>query len=110
MNVYLAPRTKEGKYSLILIAAMPILFYIGTSFTNSLYKSGPAGKTILEDISTRPVLALTMISGMAAGISAFAVGIISIIKQRERALLTYISTVIGFMLLLFLSGEIISPH
>jgi hypothetical protein len=89
---------------------MPILFFVGLSIKNLLYEAVPAGDTILEDILTRPALALTMLSGMAFGILSFITGIISIIRQKERALLVYIATMIGGLLILFLLGEISFPH
>lgn len=99
-----------GKWSVGLIIAMPLLFIIGTSFTNSLYKSVPAGGTILADIAARPALALTMLAGMVAGISAFITGFLAIIRQKEHALLVYLSTAIGALLVLFLAGELLFPH
>jgi hypothetical protein len=89
---------------------MLILFIIGASFTDSLYKLVPAGGTILADIAARPALALTMLAGMVAGIAAFITGLLAIIRQKESALLVYTSTVIGALLVLFLAGEIIFPH
>jgi len=86
------------------------LFFIGSFFRNLLYVSVPAGDTILEDIARRPALALTMLAGMASGISAFITGLIAVIKKRERGLLVYISTTMGFLLILFLLGEILFPH
>ena len=106
----ITPRTTLGKWSVGLIIAMPILFFIGSSFTDSLYESVPAGGTILADIAERPALALTMLAGMAAGISAFIVGLLAIVRKKERALLVYVSTLIGALLTLFLAGEIIFPH
>ncbi len=103
------PITSLGKWSVGLIIVMPLLFIIGTSLTNSLYKSVPAGGTILADIAVRPALALTMLSGMVAGISAFVTGLLAIIK-KENALLVYASGIIGALLLLFLAGEISFPH
>ena len=104
------PKTTLGKWSVGLIVAMPILFVIGSSFTNSLYKSVPAGKTILADIAARPALALTMLAGMGAGISAFIVGLLAIARQKENALLVYVATVIGALAVLFLAGEIVFSH
>ena len=104
------PKTTLGKWSVGLIAAMPIFFIIGTSFTNSLYKSVSAGDTILTDIVARPALALTMLAGMVAGISAFITGILAIIRQKEHAVLVYVSSSIGALLVLFLIGEILFPH
>lgn len=104
------PKSTLGKWSVGFIVVMPILFIIGTSFTNTLYKSIPAGGTILADITARPALALTMLAGMVAGISAFITGLLAIIRQKERALLVYVSSLIGALLVLFLAGEILFPH
>lgn len=106
----ISPKTTLGKWSVGLIVAMPILFVIGSSFTNTLYESVPAGGTILADIAARPALALTMLTGMVAGISAFIVGLLVIVRQKENALLVYVSTVIGALLVLFLTSEIVLPH
>ena len=110
MRLSFIPKTKLGRWSLGLAAAMPVLFFIGMSFTNFLYKSVPAGGTILKDIAVRPALALTMLSGMVSGISAFVTGLIAIIRQKERAILVYGATLIGALLIIFLLGEFISPH
>ena len=99
-----------GKWSIGLIIAMPILFFVGASFADSIYDSVAGGGTILEDIAARPALALTMLAGMAAGISAFVTGLLGIIRKQERALLVYASTIIGALLILFLAAEVISPH
>jgi hypothetical protein len=55
-------------------------------------------------------LALTMLAGMAAGISAFITGLLAIIRQKDNAILAYVSTIIGALLILFLAGEILFPH
>jgi hypothetical protein len=86
------------------------LFIIGASFTNSIYKSIPAGESIMADINERPALALTMLAGMVSGISAFVIGLLAIIRQKENSLLVYVSTIIGALLTLFLTGEIMFPH
>jgi hypothetical protein len=84
------PITPLGKASVGLIVAMLLLFVIGTSSTNWLYPSVPAG--------------------MAAGISACITGLLAIIRQKERALLVYVSTAIGALLAFFLAGEIMPPN
>jgi hypothetical protein len=104
------PITVLGKWSVGLIVTMPLLFIIGTSFTNSIYKSIPAGDTILSDISARPALALTMLAGMVAGISALITGLLAIIKLKDYTLMVYISSFFGALLVLFLTGEILFPH
>ena len=106
----ITPKTTLGKWSLGLIVAMPILFVIGSSLTDSLYRSVPAGGTIPADIAARPALALTMLAGMVAGILAFIVGLLAIVRQKENALLVYVSTVIGALFMLYLAGEMLYPH
>ena len=104
------PITMLGKWSVGLIVAMLILFIIGSSLTSSLYESVSSGDTILADIAARPALALSMLAGMAAGISAFITGLLAIIRKRDNALLVYVSSLIGAILILFLAGEILFPH
>ncbi len=104
------PRTTLGRWTVGLIAVMPILFFFGSSFSRSLYESVTAGRTILEDIASRPLLALTMLAGMATGISGFITGLLAIVKQKEKALLVYVSTAIGGLLTFFLVGLLAFPQ
>jgi len=103
------PQTKLGRLSVVLIIAMPIFFYIGASFVD-FYKSIPAGRTIAQDIVGRPGVALPMLAGFFSGITAFFVGIISIIKKKERSVFVFLSTVMGFFMLLWCLAEIVFPH
>ena len=77
----ITPKTSLGKGSVGLIVVMPILFVIGSSFARSLYESVPAGSTLLADIAGRPALALTMLAGVVAGISAFITGLLAITRR-----------------------------
>jgi len=104
------PKTNLGKWSVVLFLIMFVLFVIGFSLADSLYESVPAGGTILADIVSRPALAISMLVGFGAGISALVTGLISIIKHKERALLVYLSTLIGAGLTLFLIAEFLFPH
>jgi len=104
------PKTTLGKWSVWLIIAMFLLFFIGSSLTNSLYSSVPSGNTILDDSAGRPVLVLSMLAGMAVGVSALITGLLAIIRHKERSLLVYASSLIGAMLLVLLAGEFLFPH
>lgn len=106
----LMPKSKLGKLSVMFIIAMPMLFFIGSTLTDTLYEPVSSGRTIAEDIIKRPALALTMLAGMGAGVGAFILGFISILKKKERAFLVYISTLMGMLLTLFLMAEIVFPH
>ena len=106
----IVPQTSPGRWSLGLIVLMPVLIMLGGLFSNSLYRSVPAGGTLLADLAARPVLALSMLAGMAAGIAAFITGLLAFIRQKEHALLVYASTLIGALLLAFLAAEFLAPH
>ena len=104
------PKTNLGKWSVGLILGMFLLFFVGMSFTNSLYETVSAGGTIIKDIGQRPALALSMLAGFGAGIAALITGLIAIIKQKERVILVYLSTLVGAALTLFLIAEFLFPH
>ena len=104
------PGNRLGRWSVGLIAVMPFLFVIGLSFSSSLYESVPAGRTLLADIAARPFLTLSMLAGMVAGTAGFITGLLAIVKQKENALLVYVSTAIGGLLTLFLVGLLVFPQ
>ena len=104
------PKTGLGKCSVMLIIAMPIFFALGSSFANSLYRSVPSGNTILADIMARPALALTMLTGMAAGVAAFVTGSIAMFKQKDNTHLVCLATILSALFVMFLIGEIAFPH
>lgn len=104
------PGSKLGKWSIGLIIAMPIFFVLGMQFMNMFYESVPSGDTFLEDITNRPLLALSMLAGMASGASAFFTGLTAIVKKKDRGILVYISTILGALTILFLAMEILFPH
>ncbi len=104
------PKSISGKWSLGLIILMPVLFFIGTSFANAFYDSVTAGNTLWADVVNRPGVALPMMAGFGAGLTALITGLVALVKQKERAILVYASTLIGALLIVFLIAEFISPH
>ena len=109
MIIRLIPKTILGKWSVALIAAMPIFFCIGMAFV-SFYESIPAGKTIPLDIVVRPGVALPMLAGFVSGITAFLTGIIGIARGKDHSVLVFLSTAVGFFVLLWCLAEIRFPH
>jgi len=108
MRLSFIPKATLGKWSVGLIVVIPIFFYIGMSFV-SFYKSVPAGKTIPRDIIVRPGVALSMLAGFISGIVAFFVAIISITRKKDYAVFVFLSTVIGFLVLLWCLAQILFP-
>ena len=109
MRLNFIPETFLGKCSVALIIAMPIFFYIGMSFVD-FYEFVPAGKTIPHDVIVRPGVALPMLTGFVCGIAAFFTGIMGIIKKKDYSILVFLSSAMGFFMLLWCLAEVLFPH
>jgi hypothetical protein len=97
------PSTALGKWSVILI----VLSFIFSILLFSFIASGQRGG---DTFFSRPALAIPMLLAGISAACAFFAGITGIIRNRERAIFVYISTVIGFIILLWGLAEIIFPH
>lgn len=98
------PQTKLGK-----VAGILMLIFLGLMITAQIIVTLQAPRNDLT-VFDNLLLAINMLIAFLAAISAFIVGLISIIKQQERSVLVFIITFIGLMILLFLIGEVIVPH
>ena len=96
-------KTVLGKWSVKFITIFILflaMFYLIISFGQR------GGDTFFSNLwLTTPIL----IAG-ASGILAFITGIISIIKDRERSVIVFLSTALGLFVLIFILGEILVPH
>jgi len=97
------PKTKFGKYSILFI--LLFFFFLITFFL--FVRSGQrGGDTFFSNL-------YLAIPGLLAGVSAilsFIFGLVSLIKEKSRSLLVIISTIIGFLITLFILAEILFPH
>lgn len=102
------PKTQLGKWSVKLIALFFVLFVL-TQTIAALGRS--QGALDSQSINVYRILIPVFIipAGLAA-IAAFIVGLMSIIKLKERSWLVYLASVIGFLVLIFVLGEFIFPH
>ena len=103
-KVQFLPKTTTGKWSVGLIIAFFLLVTLG----NFIVKiQGPrADQTFLSN----PALSISMLSAGISGIASFFAGILSIIRNKERSILVFLSILIGFFILIFILGEILVPH
>ena len=99
----LKPKTTMGKWSTGLI----ITFFLFVAVCLILVASGQGGGDTLFSNLTLGIPGL--LAGVSA-VSAFLTGIIGIIRSRERSVLVFLATVIGFYILIAALGEIIFPH
>ena len=103
MKIRFIPITTLGKWSIWLIIAVIVLFII---FQLLVASGQRGGTTFFSNLA----LSIPMLIAGTSGILAFFTGIISIIKSKERSVLTFITTAIGFFILFFVSGELLFPH
>ncbi len=89
MNIQLWPKEKEGKYA-SCFALLFIVMMILKFFTYSIPFPTPA------------------IAGL--GVIGFVLGTISMIKNKDRSLLTLLSVILGLVVVLWIAAEILFPH
>lgn len=109
MCMKILPQTRWGTVAVGLIVLMVVLLVAGMNAVQ-LYDGVAAGKTILLDIEARPLVALTMLAGFAAGLTSLACSTVALLRHKDRALLVVVAFVIGLLLAVFLAAEIVSPH
>lgn len=97
------PKTRLGKWSVRLI----VIFFLSLATLQLLVTSGQRGGATFF---SNPVLALTGLGAGISGVLAFFTGIIGVIKSKERSPLVFLATTMGLVILIFMLGEILSPH
>lgn len=93
MKIQLWSKSTTGKWA----AALTLLFIISMSV-----KLSTLAMLIRRSLPT-PFLAII-------GVIGFLLGIISIVKNKDRAILTLLSIPIGLLIILWTAAEIIFPH
>ncbi|MBI4407379.1 MAG: hypothetical protein HY565_02660 [Candidatus Kerfeldbacteria bacterium] len=102
------PVSTFGKWSLYFILAMVILIIVGTLSVN-LYEVDP-GTGLMGDLINRPLVGFPNVSGVLCGLVAFVLGLLAIIKNKDRSLLVFVPTVLGGLIFIFLIGELIGAE
>ena len=103
MKSYFMPRTKTGEWSAILIVVLMVAYAMFYSFVSAGERGGV---TFFSNL----LLTIPMLIAATSGIAAFTVGLISMLRYRERSILVYITTAIGLFVLAFILAEIMFPH
>jgi hypothetical protein len=103
MKIHFIPRTSLGKWTTWLIIVTILLFIT----FQVLVASGQRGA---DTFFSNLALSVPMLIAGISGISAFFTGIIGIIKSKDGSVLVFVSTVLGFLILLFVLGEFLVQH
>jgi len=103
MRISLRPKTIMGRWSIGLTITLFLFFVL---FQLLVASGQRGGETFFSNLAlTIPIL----LAGIS-GVSVFITGIIGIIKSKERSVFVFLTTMIGFLVLIFWLGEIVSPH
>jgi hypothetical protein len=103
MRIKFLPKSKLGKWSASLIISLIILLFV---FFLLVWSGQRGGETFFSNL----YLTIPMICAGISGIAAFITGIIGIIKEKDYSVILIVSTIIGFLVLLFILAELIFPH
>jgi len=95
------PSTKLGRWSVALAATFAALFIINATVFMPSIVEVPWRQTVL------PFYGIAM---MACGLAAGIVGLIAVIRRRERSWLVWLSLLNGLMVVAFVLGEFLAPH
>ena len=95
------PRTTLGKWSVGLGLASVVLFLINSFVFMPTSSDAPWRQVILPFYGI-----FMMLCGLASGI----VGLVAVVRQRERSWLVWLMLLPGMFVLFFLLGEFLVPH
>ena len=95
MRIKFLPKSRLGKWAAILIMYFllaSIFFYVFAEILNVI-----------------PFIIVKIFGGTAviASIVAFITGVTAVIKVKERSILVYLAVLIGFIVILFIFGDIL---
>jgi predicted Abi (CAAX) family protease len=103
MKILILPKTALGKWSIGLAISF-IVFFALVSVLGATGQEG--GETFFSNL-------FLAIPGLIAAVSAFAAfltGLIDIIFMKERALLVFVATAIGLLLIVFILGDLLTTE
>jgi len=95
MKSRLFPKSRFGKWTVGLISFFLLAFTLLFIFAEVL------------DVIPFDIVRILGATTVIASIIAFFTGIIAILKNKERSVLVYLSTIIGFVVISFIIGSMI---
>lgn len=103
MKKYIIPQTKLGKWSVKFVGLFVLFMIVFYSLIKAGYRGG-------DTFFSNPPLAISIILAGISGTLAFITGFFSVAKYKERSFLVFVAIAIGLFVIIFISGEIMTPH
>jgi predicted Abi (CAAX) family protease len=102
MKNLILPKTALGKWSIYLAVSFIVLFVLLIVLVTTGQEGG-------ETFFSNLLLAIPGLLALVSGIAGFFTGIIGIIFLKERAVLVFVSTAVGLLIVAFMLGDILFP-
>lgn len=103
MKITFLPKTNLGKWTVGLIVGF---FVFLTVFFLLIELGERGGETIFSNLK----LTIPYFIAVFLAIASFVVGIISVIKKKERSILVFLSIILGFLILLWVLAVFVFPE
>ena len=97
------PKTKAGKWAVSMAGAFIVLLLV---FYGIVISGQRGGETYFSNLA----LAIPITLAGVCAVAGLVVGLIAVIRKRERSGLVYVAIVIGALVTLWTAAEIIFPH
>jgi hypothetical protein len=102
LNIRILPKTRMGKRSLIMMILIFVLFIVGSLLP---WKPGYTG---FEIVIQNPIQGIITILMLIMGIATFSMALISVIKNKERAVLAFLAMLSGLYSILGFIGSVVN--
>ncbi|XOU94230.1 MAG: hypothetical protein ACNFW9_05290 [Candidatus Kerfeldbacteria bacterium] len=96
-------KTKLGKWSVGLMGSFILWMMILIILIITGQKGG-------DTFFSNPLLSISAVIAALSGFISLIVGLVAIIKHKEKAALVYISTFLSLLITIYIFAEIIFPH
>jgi hypothetical protein len=100
------PSTKLGKWGMWLAVAFVVLFVVNMSFVGIFGRSTDSGVNQFSQVYMPSFGIAWLLIGLASGV----VGIVAVLKQKERSIVSLIALLPGLFCVFLLLGEFLVPH
>lgn len=108
VKITFLPKTSHGKKSMWFLATFAALMALSSVL--SVVFQDRMGDIVSMDSTMRPLVIAGGLMSLLAGLVAFVFAALATTRQKERALLLVLPILVGFLILMFVFGEIFIPH
>ena len=105
MNIKWSPKTRLGKWSIILISVFAAFFIITVALV-LLGKANSESNSFFDPWWSGIIVIATWVPGGAA----FIIGLTGITVHKERGVWVYLATLVGCLSLVWLLVQLLGPH